>query len=84
MKTRRISKIIWYVCAEVLIFLLLLLTASLLWAEKNFGNIGFDEIVFTLNMPLRGASGELLGDYIKKALMPSVVSFLGFQLILFW
>lgn len=51
---------------QAVIFLCLILSLSLLWGKNNFGNIGFGEIIFHLNMPLKGTSSEFIGDYIKK------------------
>ena len=54
------------------IFLLLLASFSLNWTGDNFGGVGFDEIMFHLNMPLKGTGQSFIGGYIKKALLPAV------------
>ena len=53
------------------LFLLVLLTFSLHWSFKNFGNIGLNEIIFTLNMPLKEASAGFVADYFRKAFFPA-------------
>lgn len=65
-------KIIGKVLFQISVFLCLLLSFSLLWAKNNYGNIGFEEIVFHLNMPLEGTSEEFVQSYIKTALCPAV------------
>lgn len=57
------------------LFFLLLLTCSLMWATTHYGNIGMDEIMFHLHMPLQGTSKELLQSYMTTALLPAVVVF---------
>lgn len=60
----------------LLIIILLLLTLSLKWGIENFGNIGMEQIIFTLNMPLDGSSSDFTNDYMKKVLIPIIVLFL--------
>ena len=69
---------------QAVIFLCLILSLSLLWGKNNFGNIGFGEIIFHLNMPLKGTSSEFIGDYIKKALCPAVLLFLAEMAVVFF
>lgn len=84
MKSRKRANVIWKIFAEVIIFLLLLLTYSLVWGKKNFGNIGFEEIVFTLNMPLKGTSESILTGYMIEALFPALIMFFVSMIIVFW
>lgn len=63
----RIQTILFYLA----IFLLLLASFSLNWTGDNFGGVGFDEIMFHLNMPLKGAGQSFVGSYIRKALIPA-------------
>lgn len=60
----------------LLILALLILSFSLVWAIRNFGNISLNEIVFTLNMPLEGASDSFTLGYFKKALLPAIALWL--------
>lgn len=53
------------------VFVLLLLSLSISWAIKNYHNIGFDEILFHLNMPLQGA-GIYVNNYLKVVLKPAI------------
>lgn len=69
---------------QAVIFLCLILSLSLLWGKNNFGNIGFGEIIFHLNMPLKGTSSEFIGDYIKKALCPAVLLFLAEMAVVYF
>lgn len=60
---------------HLLIFLMLLLSTSLVWCIHNFGNIGLNEIVFTLNMPLKGTASSYFVSYFWLALLPALILF---------
>ena len=64
--------IIKEILKQIIIFLLILLTFSLSWGARNFGNIGLNEIIFTLNMPLKEASQDFVADYFHRAFFPSL------------
>ena len=53
------------------IFILLLISLSLNWIGANFGGVTFDEILFHLNMPLKGTGGDYIHTYITKAVLPA-------------
>ena len=72
-KKKRVGKTIKAIFFSLIIFLFVLLSYSLRWAKMNYGNIGFEEIIFHLNMPKQGTSGELLKSYFKDALIPSII-----------
>lgn len=76
MFSERVKKTGKTVFLQIVVFICLLLSCSLLWAKNNFGNIGFEEIIFHLNMPLKGTSNEFIGNYIKMALCPAIIIFL--------
>lgn len=63
-------KKIWRVLFFILIFILLLISFSLNWVAANFNGVGFDEILFHLQMPLNGA-GSYVSSYMHKALLPA-------------
>ena len=56
----------------IILFLMLLLTFSYHWTTREFGAIGFAEIIFTLNMPLQGTSSTFVRSYLLRALLPAV------------
>ncbi len=58
---------------HLLIFLMLLLSTSLVWCINNFGNIGLNEIIFTLNMPLKGTANSYFLSYFLYAFCPAVI-----------
>ena len=58
---------------QIVVCILVLLTFSMKWCMKYFGNISMNEIMFTLNMPLKGASNEYYTTYLIEALTPSII-----------
>ena len=66
---------------QLLVFFMLLLSFSLVWCINNFGNIGLSEIVFTLNMPLKGTANSYFVSYFLLAFLPAAV-FWGIELLL--
>lgn len=67
MKKKRILIVLFFAA----IFILLLISLSLNWVAANFGGVGFDEIMFHLNMPMKGAN-SYVDSYIKKTLLPAI------------
>ena len=68
MKIRRIFTVVFF----TILFFLLLITFSLNWTGDNFGGVGFDEIMFHLNMPLKGAGHSYFPSYFQKAFIPAI------------
>ena len=67
----------------IIFFLLLLLSLSLNWIGANFGGVTFDEILFHLNMPLKGTGGDYVHTYLTKAVLPAVGIVLEILVLLF-
>lgn len=74
-KTSAKGRIFGVIVAQFIIFVLILLTFSMIWCTKNFGNVGMEEIIFTLNMPLKGTSTNYFYSYFVEALLTSLVLF---------
>lgn len=66
MKKKKIYIFFWALILIVIIF-------SIQYAINNFGNIGLNEIVFTLNMPMKGADQQYYKKYFFEALIPILV-----------
>ena len=61
--------------------MLILCAFSIKWCTANFGNISLNEIVFTLNMPLKGVSNEYYYTFFIEAFLPSLVGYAVFRVI---
>ena len=69
---KKIWNIIRKICFLLSIILLILITYSLAWAQRYYGNIGLAEIVFTLNMPLKGTAQNFINSYLLEVMFPFV------------
>jgi len=67
---------------HTILLLLLFLTFSFIWGVNNYGNISFNEIIFHLNMPLKGTSLSLIISYIIHAIIPTVIAFVFLELLI--
>ncbi|MBR3643068.1 MAG: sulfatase-like hydrolase/transferase, partial [Parasporobacterium sp.] len=56
--------------SAVLLLLLLAASAGHNWAGDNFGNVAFEQIVFHLNVPLKGTSTDMVDNIIKNIVFP--------------
>ena len=56
----------------ILVLFMLLLSFSLVWCIEHFGNISLDEIIFTLNMPLKEAADSYFISYFFSAVCPTI------------
>lgn len=63
------------VIIQIFVLILFLLSFSMVWCLNNFGNIGLNEIIFTLNMPLKGAASSYFQTYFLYAFCPTVFIF---------
>ena len=70
---KRFWSAILYIFTGILVFLMALIGFSSLWMSRSWGDIDMDEIVFHLQQPLQGAGGGVIGDFLLKALLPTVV-----------
>lgn len=75
MKLRKRSGTIKKILFQIVFLVLSLLSFSVLWISRNYGNIGLEEIIFHLNIPLKGASKDFIRSYISTTLCPVVLLF---------
>lgn len=69
---------------HALVLLLLWLTLSYIWGLSRFGNVSFEEMVFHMNVPLAGTSEDLIGSYLRHALLPLAGWFALFEALVFF
>lgn len=72
---RKFFGIFKHVIIQFFVFFVFLLYFSMVWCSENFGNIGLNEIVFTLNMPLKGTASSYFYSYFIDALVPVLIGF---------
>ncbi len=62
-----------YVVATLFLFLGFCAFFSAIWFRTVYGNLGFDSILFTLFSNGDGVEGGIVGDYLLRGLLPSVL-----------
>ncbi len=66
---------------DICILILLLLSFSLKWIGDQYGNIGLDEIIFHMRMPIVGVAENFVNSFVLTIILPSVFFFLFFIVI---
>lgn len=66
---------------HTIVLILLFLTYGYIWGLSIYGNITINEIIFNLNMPLEGISKPLFEDGIRRVILPTLLSFLFFEIL---
>lgn len=56
----------------VFLFLGLLLFSSVKWCQKTFGEIGFDQLLFTIKAPLNGTDNSSIFSWLLECLLLSI------------
>lgn len=69
------------ICLYILVFITIFLCVSLFWLKKNFGNIGIDEIAFTLSNKMGGTPESMFLSYYKFVIPPMIFFIVSFILI---
>ncbi len=80
---KRFFGILKHVIIQLVVFWVFLIYFSMVWCAANFGNIGLSEIVFTLNMPLKGTASSYFYSYFINAFLPTLIGF-GIELALYF
>ena len=66
----------------LLLLLLVMMTVGYFWARANYGNVSLEEIIFHLNMPMKGTD-TFVASLTYSAILPAVVVFVLLMLLLY-
>lgn len=55
-------------------FIAVLVTTSEMWAFSNWSNLEMSEIIFQLTSPLTGTGNNMIGNYMLRCLVPSIIA----------
>lgn len=69
----KIAKRILSVINLLIIFIVTLAAYATKWLRATYGDISFDEILFTLTAPIRGTEGGLIESFKSTALKPAII-----------
>lgn len=70
---KRFFSTLFYIVTGILVFFVALIGFASRWAFSSWGDLDMDEIVFHLQEPLKGAGGGVVGDYLLKGLLPTIL-----------
>lgn len=74
-KSKKILAVFGWSLLFILLELGLLLGETLPWAQKTFGGVSAEEILFHLKVPLQGTDTTTIYSFVREALMPSLAEF---------
>lgn len=74
-------KIVKKVFVSCIFLFSVILFLSINWALNNFGNISIEEILFQLQVPMKGANVDYFYDYGIKVLLPASLIFIVFLIL---
>ena len=72
-KLRKVIKKIGIIVLVLVVVLALLLTFSIHWMLKTWANLSMEELVYHLQVPLEGTNESMVTEYIKVALLPTIL-----------
>ena len=73
------------IIAGTVIFMILFFAAALVtWTLGYWHDITFDEIVFYLSSPLEGTAGNVIGAFILKVILPTVLAAVVYAVLSFF
>ncbi len=61
------------VILDIVIFLFIVAGRSAQWAVEEWGELTFDEVVFTLTQPLKGADSGIFLSHFLYAVLPAII-----------
>lgn len=72
-KLRKVIKKLGIIVLVLVVVLALLLTFSIHWMLKTWANLSMEELVYHLQVPLEGTNESMVTEYIKVALLPTIL-----------
>lgn len=72
-KLRKVIKKLGIIVLVLVVVLTLLLTFSIHWMLKTWANLSMEELVYHLQVPLEGTNESMVTEYIKVALLPTIL-----------
>lgn len=70
---KKIIKTLGITVAVIIIVLAALFTFSIHWMLETWANLSMEELVYHLQVPLEGTNESMVTEYIKSALLPTMI-----------
>ena len=69
------------IATHLFVLFALVLTYAYNWGLSNFGNVGMEEMVFHLHMPLEGTADSLMDNFFHHSLRLAIIAFAVFEIL---
>ncbi len=73
---------LFYTLTGILVFLVSFVGFSALWGLTTWGDLDVNEVLFQLSTPLEGTGAGMIGEYILKGIVPTLLVFIAFLVIM--
>ena len=70
---KKIVNLFGSILSMLFITLIILLSFSLKWMLKTWANLSIDELIYHLKAPLEGTNNEMIIDYLRECLLPTLI-----------
>ena len=80
-KDKKGLKIIGIVCSFIIVTLAVLICFSIKWMFDTWTNLSMDELIYHLTAPLEGTNEEMIWQYVRVCVVPTVLIMTGITVL---
>lgn len=80
-KDKKGLKIIGIVCSFIIVTLVVLICFSIKWMFDTWINLSMDELIYHLTAPLEGTNKEMIWQYVRACVVPTVLIMTGITVL---
>lgn len=80
-KDKKGLKIIGIVCSFIIVTLAVLICFSIKWMFDTWINLSMDELIYHLTAPLEGTNKEMIWQYVRACVVPTVLIMTGITVL---
>lgn len=80
-KDKKGLKIIGIVCSFIIVTLVVLICFSIKWMFDTWINLSMDELIYHLTAPLEGTNKEMIWQYVRVCVVPTVLIMTGITVL---
>ena len=80
-KDKKGLKIIGIVCSFIIVTLAMLICFSIKWMFDTWINLSMDELIYHLTAPLEGTNKEMIWQYVRACVVPTVLIMTGITVL---
>ena len=79
---QKFLRALFYTLTGILVLLVSFVGFSALWGLTTWGDLDVNEVIFQLSTPLEGTGNGMIGQYILKGILPTLLVFAAFLVIM--